>query len=77
MISRTTIIPGNTLERHQSGLACIYRVVKRINEAVYVIQKTPKANRIVVNVDKLRKYEGKTPDYWGGCWSERMEAADH
>jgi len=42
----------------------IYRVEKKINDAVYIIRKTPKSSSLVVNVDKLKNYYGEVPACW-------------
>ena len=42
----------------------VYRVEKKINDAVYIIRKTPKSSSLVVNVDKLKNYYGEVPACW-------------
>ena len=53
--------------------ADVYLVEKRINDAVYVIRKSPNSRQVVANVDKLKSYVGETP----ACWKRRiMEGQD-
>jgi len=54
----------------------IYRVEKKINDAVYIIRKTQNSSPLVVNVDKLKLYYGEVPT----CWKKvikRESASEH
>jgi len=42
----------------------IYRVEKKINDAVYIIRKTPNSSTLVANGDKLKLYYGEVPACW-------------
>jgi len=42
----------------------IYRVEKKINDAVYIIRKTRNISTLVANVDKLKLYYREIPACW-------------
>ena len=42
----------------------VFRIIRRINDAVYVIRRTPQSKPIVSNIDKLKLYIGETPVAW-------------
>jgi len=48
----------------------IFRVEKKVNDAVYVIRKTPNSKPVVANVDKLKLYCGPPPK----CWKKILRA---
>jgi hypothetical protein len=41
-----------------------YRIVRQLNFLKYSIQKSPNAKPFVVHIDRLKKYEGDTPESW-------------
>jgi len=50
----------------------IYRVEKVINDAVYIIRKSPNSRHITANVDKLKLFQGEVPIYWRKVAKKRM-----
>ena len=50
----------------------VYRIEKVVNDAVYVIRKTPQSRPIVANVDKLKLYYGEVPM----CWRKLIKNSD-
>jgi len=41
-----------------------YKIVKKITDVTYRIQKSPEARSLVVHVDHLKPYYGETPVLW-------------
>lgn len=41
-----------------------YRIVRQLNFLNYSIQKSPNAKPFVVHIDRLKRYEGDTPESW-------------
>ena len=48
-----------------------YRIVRRINEVNYVIQRTPRTQPLIAHIDQLTAYTGETP----ACWVTGQDGA--
>jgi hypothetical protein len=48
-------------QRHYTGP---FLVIEKLGPVNYIIQKSLKADPIIVHVDKLKAYEGETPSNW-------------
>lgn len=45
-------------------LCRVCQVVARFNDVLYSIRLTPKSKPVIVHIDRLRKFQGDTPDIW-------------
>ena len=41
-----------------------FRIVKRLNDVNYIIQKSPRGQRLIVHIDRLSPYCGNVPSAW-------------
>lgn len=52
------------LSKKWQCLSNLCLVIRRVNNANYVIQFSPRGRTFITNIDRLRTYEGPTPEMW-------------
>jgi len=70
--------PRRKIGRYQKWrrLCTLGMSVRRFNDVLYSVKLSPRSSSIIIHADRLRRYEGETPDLWKAAIQTVTSAAD-